>query len=166
MKRVLVAAAVVVGVVGMAMVAGAFTDRTNTCTGTTQINGYVAVASGLDTAIVRVLTSPVIAIAKWATNVRTSVTDANMVVGVSGDSINFMVIWSNTGEADADTMILTDYIPAGLTVGSVLTNTGSAGVTVQAASYTAAGFVGAYNTVQGTIAGPDNGQVVFSMRVN
>jgi len=166
MKRLVVAVAVVVGVVGMAMVASAFTDRLNTCTGTYQINNYAATASGLDTAIVRVLTSPIIAIAKWATNVRTGVTDANQVVGVSGDSIEFMVIWSNTGEADADTVVLRDYIPAGLTVGSVQSNTGSAGVTVQAASYTAAGLVATYNAVQGTIAGPDNGQIDFTMRIN
>ena len=166
MKRLVAAVAVVVGVVGMAMVAGAFSDITNTCTGAWQINSYASTASGLDTAIVRVQTPPVIVIAKWARNMRTGIEDANMVQAVAGDQINFRVTWNNTGEADADTVVLRDYIPTGLTVGAVLTNTGSAGVTVQAASYTAAGLVAAYNAVQGTMAGPDNGQIVFTMTVN
>jgi uncharacterized repeat protein (TIGR01451 family) len=103
---------------------------------------------------------------KWARNMRTGILDADMVQGVSGDSINFMIIWSNTGEADADTVILRDYVPTGLTAGSVQTNTGSAGVTVGTATFSAAGLYAPYLAVQGTINGPDNGQIVFSMRVN
>ena len=166
MKRLVAAVAVVVGVVGMAMVAGAAVDITNTSTSTYQITGGSVTASGLDTAIVRVLTQPIIAVAKWAKNQRTGIEDANMVQAVSADVIEFRVTFANTGEADADTVVLRDYIPTGLTVGAVLTNTGSAGVTVQAASYTAAGLVATYNAVQGTIAGPDNGQIRFTMTVN
>jgi len=166
MKRLVVAAAVVVGVVGMAMVAGAFTDITNTATSTYQITGNSEVASGLDAAIVRVLTAPAIVVAKFAKNQRTGIEDANMVQAVSADVIQFRVTFTNTGEADADTVVLRDYIPAGLTAGAVLSNTATAGVTVQAESYSGAGLVATYNDVGGTVAGQDDGQVVFTMTVD
>ena len=166
MKRLMVAAAVVVGVVGMAMVAGAYTDITNTCTASYQIGGYALVISGMDTAVVRTGGGPDIIVAKYAKNQRTGIEDANMVQAVSGDVIEFRITFINFGEADADTVTITDYIPTGLTAGSVLSNTATAGVTIQAESYDAAGLVAKYNDVQGAIAGSDNGQIRFTMTVN
>ena len=166
MKRLVVAVAVVAGVVGMAMVAGAYNDITNTSTSTYQIAGGSVTLSGWDTAIVRVLTQPNIVVAKFAKNQRTGIENADMVQAVTGDVIEFRVTFTNTGEADADTVVLRDYIPAGLTVGSVLSNNASAGVTVQPETYDASGLVATYNDVQGTVAGPDNGQIIFTMTVN
>jgi uncharacterized repeat protein (TIGR01451 family) len=166
MKRLVVAAVVAAGVVGMAMVAGAAVDITNTATSTYQITGNSAAASGWDTAIVRVLSNPVITVAKWAKNQRTGIENADMVQAVTADVIEFRVTFVNAGEADADTVVLRDYIPSGLTFGAVLSNTATAGVTVQAESYSAAGLVATYNAVGGTVAGQDNGQVVFTMTVN
>jgi uncharacterized repeat protein (TIGR01451 family) len=114
MKR-LVAAAVVVGLVGMAMAAGAATSVTNWATSTYQLTGSGAAASGQDSAIVRVQTAPNIVVSKLATNVRTGITDNYQVNAVSGDQVNFTIIWSNTGEATADSVTLNDYIPSGLT---------------------------------------------------
>ena len=167
MKRLVVAVAVVVGVVGMAMVAGAATPITNTATSTYQITGYaMSGTSDLDTAIVNVLSLPVIIVVKYARNMRTLVLDPDLVNAISGDSINIIVAWSNTGEADADTVVIRDYIPTGLALGSVQSNTASAGVVINSTTYTAAGMVLILNAVQGTIAGPDNGQIIFSMKVN
>ena len=166
MKRLVAAVAVVVGVVGMAMVAGASVDITNTSTSTYEITGGSVTPSGWDTAIVRVQNPPQIVVAKWAKNQRTGIENADMVQAVTGDMVEFRVTFINTGEADADTVVLRDYIPAGLTAGAVLSNTATAGVTVQAESYSGAGLVATYNAVGGTASASDDGQVVFTMTVN
>ena len=168
MRKVLVLAAIAAGLVGLAMVADAATNYTNTCTGTYQINYYTVQPSGLDTAIVRVLTSPIIVIAKFARNVRTGIEDANLVSAVSGDSIDFRVTFQNTGEADADTVVLKDYITAGWATGSILSNTvtATASVNGSATSYASGVLTATYNGVQGTDSGSaDNGQIRFSTRV-
>ena len=116
MKRFLFVALVGLGLIGMALAANAYTDWTNTCTSTYQLTGSSAAASGSDTAIVRVVTPPNITVAKSAKNFRTGITDADLVSGRSTDIIQFTMVWYNTGEDTADTVILSDYCPAGLTV--------------------------------------------------
>jgi len=167
MRRLLVVAALAAGLVGLAMVAGAATNILNTCTSTYEIAGQSAAASGQDTAIVRVLGNPNIQVFKWAKNQRTGIEDANMVSAVQNDVIEFRVTFENIGEADADTVVLRDYIPAGLAVGSVISNTATAGVTVQTPIYDAVnGLIAIYNNVQGTDSGTaDNGQIRFTMTV-
>ncbi|OIO02982.1 hypothetical protein AUJ67_01675 [Candidatus Desantisbacteria bacterium CG1_02_49_89] len=123
----MVAAAVVVGLVGlvgMVRVADAVTVINNWCTGTYQLTGKVITSSGIDSAVVRALNPPVITITKIATNVRTGASDGYSVAAVQGDSVEFKMIWANAGEATADTVVLNDYIPAGMTyVGASVSDT-------------------------------------------
>ncbi len=114
MKRLLLVAAVAAGLVGMAMVAEAGTPITNWCTSTYELTGQGASTSGEDTAIVNLQTEPDIVVGKWATNQRTGLKNADQVSAVSGDTIEFQIYWYNNGQAEADTVVLTDYVPAGL----------------------------------------------------
>ena len=168
MKKLLVVAAIAAGLVGMAVVASAATPITNTCTSTYQITGQSVGASGWDTAIVRVLSAPDIQVFKWAKNVRTGIEDANQVNAVIGDSIEFRITFVNIGEADADTVVLRDYVPTGWVAGSVQSNTVTATASVNAGqtSFSATLLTATYNAVQGTdSASADNGQIKFTMRV-
>ena len=115
MKKFLVVAVLVAGLVGMAMVASAATNITNWCTSTYELTGSSVTASGNDSAVVAMQTVPNILVAKLAKNLRTGQEDAESVNAVSGDTILFTIIWSNAGEATADEIVLKDYIPAGLT---------------------------------------------------
>jgi len=168
MRRLLVVAALAAGLVGLAMVAGAATNYTNKCTSTYQIDNYTVQPSGSDTAIVRVLGNPNIQVFKWAKNVRTGIEDADQVNAVSGDSIEFRVTFENIGEADADTVVLKDYLPGGFITGSIISNTVTPSATVNnaATSYTGGVLTATYNGVQGTDSGSaDNGQIRFTARV-
>lgn len=111
MKRFLLVALIGLGLMGMAIAANAFTDRVNTCTSVFQLTGQNSVASGSDTAIVRILGNPSIFVTKDAFNYRTSISDPNIVNARSGDSVMFTIQWWNQGEATADTVVLTDYVP-------------------------------------------------------
>ena len=163
MKRLMVAAAVVVGLVGMAMVAGAAVDVVNWCTSTYELSGSAAAASGMDSAIARVLTAPAIAVTKLAKNTRTGLEDNYQVAAVTNDVIEFTIIWSNTGEAAADTVVLSDYIPAGMTyVGASVSDTE---VNAAGAASENAGLVQYVATaVGGTDTGAADGIVKFQDR--
>jgi len=119
MKRVLAAAAVVVGLVGLVSMAGAVTVINNWCTSTYVLvgTGGATASSGLDSAVVRALNPPNIVITKFATNLRTNDTQPYSVAAIQGDTISFKMYWVNAGEATADTVILYDYLPAGMTIG-------------------------------------------------
>jgi uncharacterized repeat protein (TIGR01451 family) len=118
MKRFLVVALVGLGLMGMALAAGAATPRLNTCTSTYQLTGASVSPSGSDTAIVNVLTSPIVSVTKSAYNYRTAISNADVVNARAGDSVMFTISWWNIGEAQADTIILTDYVPTGLLLGT------------------------------------------------
>ena len=105
MKRFMAAAAVVVGLVGMAMTAGAAVDVVNWCTSTYELSGSAAAASGMDSAIVRVQTAPVINVTKLAKNLRTGAEDNYQVAAIQADVIEFTIIWANAGEAAADGIV-------------------------------------------------------------
>ena len=168
MKRFMVAAAVVVGLaglVGMVRVADAVTVIDNWCTGTYQLTGKTVASSGKDSAVVRALNLPVITITKIATNVRTGVSDGDSVAAVQGDTVEFKMIWANTGEATADAIVLSDYVPAGMTIvaesnGNTQVNaTGSSTIAGTLVSYTATA-VGGTDTLAG------NGAYWFRATVN
>ena len=165
MKRFLIVAAVAAGVFGMAMVAGAATPIVNTCTSTYQLTGGSVASSGWDTAIASVQTAPSIVVAKWAKNLRTGVEDAYSVNAISGDTIEYRIVWSNTGQATADTIVLRDYLPSNMTYVSesdtCVNATGSGN-----ASYSAPLYSGTYTAVQGTDATAANGVLFFRVRVN
>ena len=167
MKRLVAAAVVAAAVVGMAMAAGAAVSVTNWATSTYQLTGSGAAASGSDSAIVRVQTPPNITVQKLATNVRTGVTSDYTVNAVTGDQINFTIIWANAGEATAETAVLRDYIPSQLTyVGASVSDTA---VNVGGnSSSQVAGLVSATITaVAGTDPGAAaNGILKFSATVN
>ena len=59
----------------------------------------------MDSAIARVLTPPVIAVTKLAKNIRTGLEDNYQVAAVTGDTIEFTIIWANAGEAAADGIV-------------------------------------------------------------
>ncbi len=148
MKRLLVVA-VVMGFVGMAMVAGAATPINNWCTGTYQLTGASAQAITLvDSAVVSRQLAPNIQITKLATNMRTGQTDNYSVNAVVGDNIVFTIIWANTGEATADVVILSDYIPTNFNAISITSDTranctsGSSSVVGNAVTATETGVAG------------------------
>ena len=166
MKRFMAAAAVVVGLVGMAMTAGAAVDVVNWCTSTYELSGSAAAASGMDSAIARVLTPPVIAVTKLAKNIRTGLEDNYQVAAVTGDTIEFTIIWANTGEAAADTIVLSDYVPAAMTY--VAASVSDTEVNAAGAAAENAGliqYIG--NAVLGTSPGPAaDGIIKFQATVN
>ena len=96
--------------------AGAVSVINNWCTSTYQLTGQGASAAGMDSAVVRALNLPIITVNKIVTNIRTNNTDPYSVPAVTGDVIQFKMIWANTGEAAADTIILYDYVPVGMTI--------------------------------------------------
>ena len=153
MKRLVVAAAVVVGLVGMAMVAGAAVDIVNVCTSTYTLAGGTEQAANMDSAIVRVQGAPVINVTKLAYNERTKIGDNYQVAAIQGDVILFTIIWTNAGEATADTVVLNDYVPAGLTYVAASVTDSEANVTSGAA--TQAGGLVQY--VASGAAGTDSG---------
>jgi len=150
--------------VGLALVAGpvmAATDITNTCTGQYEVVGREAALSGSDNAIGRLQGLPALTIAKSITNLRTGQTSGGSVNILSGDTVEFTVVWSNSGEAASDTMALTDYVPAGFTYSSMSGDTIANGVKV---SYTGGATVQYTATgVAGSDPGPA-GNGVFSFR--
>ena len=161
----MVAAAVVVGLVGMAMTAGAAVDVVNWCTGTYQLTGKTVASSGIDSAVVRALNPPVITITKIATNVRTGFSDAYSVPAVTGDVIEFKMIWANTGEATADTIVLSDYVPVGMTY--VAESVSDTEAHAAGAATEDAGLVQYVATaVDGTDAEAGNGAYWFQATVN
>ncbi|OIO01722.1 hypothetical protein AUJ67_04045 [Candidatus Desantisbacteria bacterium CG1_02_49_89] len=93
----------------------AVTTVVNKCTSTFQMTGAAVTTSGWDTANVRVQTSPSLTVKKYAKNIRTGIEQDYSVDAVTGDSIEFRITWSNDGEAKADTIVLRDYIPSGMT---------------------------------------------------
>jgi uncharacterized repeat protein (TIGR01451 family) len=166
MKRLLIVAAVAAGVVGMAMVADAAVDRLNTCTSTYELTGQGVSTSGEDTAIVRVQTPPDIVVAKWAENQRTGIKNADQVSAVSGDTIEFHIYWYNNGDATADTVVLSDGVPTGLsfdalTAGDSITNGNKV-------SYTESGGLVQYiaTACQGIDAAQSSGEFKFTATVN
>ena len=168
MKRLMVVAAVAAGLVGMAVVASAATDRINWCTSTYEIPGSGVLASGADSAIVRVQTPPNIVVTKLAKNVRTGIEDNYLVAAVSGDQIDFTIVWSNTGEADADSVTLNDYIPAGMTY--VAASVSDTEVNASGVATENSGLIQWVNDdltdVNGTDAGAADGIIKFSATCN
>jgi len=160
------------GVVGLVLCAGmafAAVNITNTCTGLFEVTGLSPVASGIDTAVGRRQTSPYtfgetgLLIAKSITNLRSGQSDPNQVNMLSGDTIEFTIVWSNGAEATADTIVLTDYVPSGMTyVANSLSDTeancssGSVSINGNKITYTATG-------VAGTDPGP-NANGIFKFR--
>ena len=121
-KRVLVGLAVGLAVGLCAGAVMAASDLTNTCTGTFEVTGLGPVASGTDSAVGRLQTSPYgpvmgvgVTISKAILNVRTGVSSNTSVPILSGDTVEYTITWANDAEAAADTMTLTDYVPAGMT---------------------------------------------------
>jgi uncharacterized repeat protein (TIGR01451 family) len=165
MKRFMVAAAVAAGLVGMAMTAGAAVDVVNWCTSTYELTGNAAVGSGMDSAIARVLLPPNIAVTKLAKNIRTGLMDNYQVAAVTGDTIEFTIVWANTGEAAADTIVLSDYVPAAMTIVAASNSdtevnaTGSSAINGTIVTYTG-------TAVGGTDAGAADGIVKFQAKVN
>lgn len=167
MKRVLAAAAVVVGLVGLVSMAGAVTVINNWCTSTYVLvgTGGATASSGLDSAVVRALNPPIITVNKIVTNIRTNNTDPYSVAAVTGDVIQFKMIWANTGEAAADTIVLYDYVPAGMTIvaaSNVDTKVNSAGSSLIAG--TLVSYTG--TAVGGTDTAAANGAFLFRATVN
>ena len=165
MKRLLVVAVLAAGLMGLAMSASAATDILNTCTSTYQLTGGSVTAAGWDTAIVARQTAPNIVVAKWAKNLRTGIENANSVNAVAGDTIEYRIVWSNTGQATADTIVLSDYLPAGMTYSSESDTCINATGTGNAA-YAAPLYSGTYTAVQGTDLTPANGVMFFRVTVN
>ena len=166
MKKFLLVALIGLGLTGMALVAGAYTDRTNTCTSAYQLVGQAQVAQALDTAIVRVLGTPTIVLAKSAKNMRTGLSDANLVQARATDVIQFTIEFWNTGEGDADTVILEDLTPAGLTYeaasfGDTHYNCATGVTTVAGSLVTFKATV-----VNGTLTGAGSGTMTFRATVN
>jgi uncharacterized repeat protein (TIGR01451 family) len=87
---------------------------TNTCTSTYRLVGLGWVVSGGDTASVTLDTEPIITVTKYVKNVRTGIESNDLVYALQGDTIEFRIVWSNDGGADANTVTLTDYIPGGM----------------------------------------------------
>ena len=165
MKKWLLVAALAAGVLGMAMVAGASTSITNWCTSTYELTGQAVAATGMDSAIVVRQSVPNILVSKWATNLRTGQTSDYTVNAVQNDTVEYAVNWQNTGEADAETVVLSDYVPGGmnfnaLTVGETIVN----GVEV---SYAQAGGLVQFvaTAVGGTDAGVGSGGFRFTVIV-
>jgi len=175
MKRVLIVAALL-GVLSASIIgpqvdsAYAATDYTNWCTSTyTLPSGPAVFSSGSDSVIVRRLDPPIILVSKSARNLRTGVENPDQVAAVAGDTIEFTIVWSNAGEAPADSLTLTDYIPSGMTY--------VPGSATETAAYTSGSVddsggriqwtTDAYNDVPGTASGtPANGIIRFRATVN
>ena len=168
MKKLLIVAIAMAGVIGTVMVAGAATSILNTCTSTYQLTGAVAVASNWNTAIARVQGAPAIQVAKWAKNLRTGIENADQVNAISGDSVEFRIVWSNSGEATADTIVLSDGLPGGMTMGSITNDTKTGGAS-GSASIWADKMVATYYTVVGVDPVPasaSDGVIRFTVKVN
>jgi len=166
MKRFMAAAAVLVGLVGLVGMAGAVTVINNYCTGTYQLTGKTVASSGIDSAVVRALNPPVITITKIATNVRTGASDGYSVAAVQGDSVEFKMIWANTGEAAADTIVLSDYVPVDMTyVGGSVSDT-KVNATAGAATEDAGLVQYVATAVGGTDTAAGDGIVKFQATVN
>jgi uncharacterized repeat protein (TIGR01451 family) len=88
-----------------------------------------------------------------------------MVDAVTGDSVQFHIIWSNTGEATADNMVLYDYVPVGMTIVAASNNdtevnaVGASAIAGTLVSYTA-------TAVGGTATAAGNGAYWFTATVN
>ena len=97
----------------------------NTCTSTFVAYNFATVyVSGWDTVAVTTDTQPSIIVAKSVKNLRSGVESNYMVPCLAGDTVEFTIVWSNQGGATADTVVLTDYVPSGLTyVSGSLSNT-------------------------------------------
>ena len=166
MKKLLIVAITMAGVIGTVMVAGAASNILNTCTSTYQLTGAVAVASNWNTAIARVQTAPAIQVAKWAKNLRTGIENADQVNAVSGDSIEFRIVWSNSGDATADTIVLSDGLPANMTMGSITNDTKSNGASGSASIWVDK-MIATYRSVAGIDPGSaSDGVVRFTVKVN
>ena len=120
----------------------------------------------MDSAIARVLTPPVIAVTKLAKNIRTGLEDNYQVAAVTGDTIEFTIIWANTGEAAADTIVLSDYVPVDMTyVGGSVSDT-KAHATADVATYNAGLVQFVATAVGGTDTAAGDGIVKFQATVN
>ena len=154
-----------VGLVGMA---GAVTTINNWCTSTYVLAGTsgATVSSGIDSAVVRALNPPIIVITKIATNMRTNDTQPYSVNAIQGDTIQFKMIWANTGEAAADTVILYDYLPVGMTIGlgSNVDTEVNCATGVSAINGSLISFIA--TTVGGTDTAAANGAFLFRATVN
>lgn len=116
MKRV-----VITIILGLCITAGCLVSGkasaaviTNWCTSTYQVTGFTIQVSGWDTVAITTETMPYITVVKYAKNIRTGIESSNMVSALSGDTIEFRLVWQNQGGA-SDTVTLTDYIPSFLT---------------------------------------------------
>ena len=150
-------------VAGSAMAA---TDITNTCTGQYTVTGLSTALSGLDTAVGRLQVSPALVIAKSINNLRLGQSDPNSVNMLSGDTLQFDITWSNDGEASADTVVFSDYVPSGMTfITGTETFTSAQNCTNPAISESGGMITFSCTAAAGTDPGA-KAQGAFSFRVN
>lgn len=171
MKRV-----VITILLGLCITAGCLVSEkasavliTNWCTSTYQITGFTIQLSGWDTVAITTDTMPYITVVKYAKNLRTGIESNNMVSALSGDTIEFRIVWQNQGGA-SDTVTLTDYIPSLMTfVPGSVTDTEANCDTSANAVYDAGENKVFYitNSVNGITPGPaGNGVIRFRATVN
>ena len=116
MKKTLAAAAIWASLIGMTVAANAATDIFNACTSTYEMVGWAVQASGSDTVTVRSQGLPSLTVVKYAKNMRSGIEMETVTVAISADTIEFRITCTNSGEALAETITLTDYVPTvGLT---------------------------------------------------
>jgi uncharacterized repeat protein (TIGR01451 family) len=141
---------------------------TNICTSTYQISGYSIQVSGSDSAAVTTETDPFITVTKFVKNIRTGQENVSMVPALQADTIEFRITWTNAGGATADTVVLTDYIPSGLTyVSGSLTNTEANCTNPDTTGSSATVIRYQVNAADGTNPGPAaTGEIKFRVTVD
>ncbi len=169
MKRILLLTLTLVTLAALTASAGMVV---NTCTST-----YIAfnfsstqVSSGWDTAAVSTDTPPNIVVTKYVKNLRSGIEDNYMVPALQADTIEFRIVWENTGSAAADTMTLYDYIPSGRTyVSSSISDTeiNCDTTTYGTATYNDGMIEYKVHAAAGTDPGPrSNGEIKFRVTVD
>ena len=158
MKRLLVLIAIAVEILGITVTANAYII-TNIETSTCKFPGQGTQASGSDSVVVWRRLPPNILVTKFAKNLRTGIENADMISAVSGDTIEFRVVWSNDSEVTADTVVFKDYVPSGMIFSSLVA--GDTIVNGVKISYTESS--GLIEYVATGVAGPD-GNGGFSFR--
>jgi len=64
-----------------------------------------------DTAIIRILSAPTLSIAKGVRNIRTGEFSQDTVQAVRGDSMEFILVIENSGDTEANDVVIADSIP-------------------------------------------------------
>ena len=162
---------VILSLLGLFLTTGAnAASIINTCTSTYQLYGYDEIQlSGWDTAAVTLDTQPIITVVKYAKNIRTGIEDNNSVNALIGDTIEFRITWANEGGATADTVSLTDYLPAGLTyiTGSVTHTESNCDTSALTITDVGGNILFKVNAASGSNPGPiGSGEIKFRATVN